>query len=218
MEQQQFSLHVEEQTVRELLEFVALFGPRYRLWQVSTDEARHAVTGQVWTPSALLTHLQHQQDSLVQRGCELVWREVVLQEKNVVVWGVSLLSPERPPEPTPYVIEDMLDVERVYEWLLHRDPVEPVAILQPEVECSTFLATYYRDHGIVQEGQEAYMPMWYAYIELLLHSLDPSEHREAPIAVGAKTLAMWMASISGAFWDGRNGLYDLEDDSLAPTD
>lgn len=219
MNNHQISLHMESQTVHELLGYTALFGPRYRIWEASTEDAGTRQAGQVWTPSALLTHLQQQQDPILASSCTVIESSLLVLKRKEVVWNLLLYTSDSiTTQPTAYVIEDRLDIERVHDWLLQRDLSQPDVVLPPDAERSTFLDVYYQEQGGIQEAptDHDHLPLWVSYVEQLIRSLDPRERRVAPITVGILTLVLWINLIVDVFSDGRVGPYILDDDSQAP--
>jgi hypothetical protein len=145
---------------------------------------------------------------------------MIRASKKVFAWQIRFVTRKasiRPPvDPSPYFIEDRLDLPRVLDWLFQREPKEIVAVLQPGKRLSTFLATYYQDQlGVLPEHlEDARLPVWCDYIESLVYSLDPDEHREQPLLVSAATLVWWISLLVDIFGAGRNDNLQLHDGVL----
>jgi hypothetical protein len=195
------SIDAENRTLQQLLEFTEQFGLRYCIWQEEKS----------YTPSELLAHLKS--DPLLQQVCEVWEADMTRASKKVFAWQIRFVTRNSASDPSPYLIEDRLTIPRVLDWLEQRKPKEIVAILQPGERLSTFLATYYQDQLDVQAEHlsDARLPIWYDYMESLIYSLDPDEHREQPVKISAVTLAYWISLIVDIFGDGRHDNVELDD-------
>lgn len=194
------NIDAENRTLQQLLEFTEQFGPRYCIWQEE----------QSYTPSELLAQLKS--DPRLLKVCE-VWETAMIRaSKEVFAWQIRFVT-RNASDPSPYLIEDRLTIPRVLDWLEQRKPKEIIAVLQPGERFSTFLATYYQNQlGVLPAHlEDARLPIWYDYIESLVYSLDPDEHREQPVKVSAATLAYWISLIVDIFGDGRHDNVELDD-------
>ncbi|GHP00671.1 hypothetical protein KSF_107180 [Reticulibacter mediterranei] len=197
------TIDAEGRTLRQFLEVLEAFGPRYRMW----------LAGQAYTPSELLTRLQHA--PVLRCACEIEASEITVAEDTVFAWHIWLPSTKADGsfDPSLYFAEDLLHPLRVLDWLQQRPPKEIVAVLRPGARLSTFLETYYQGQlGMLPELlDEVYLPMWYAYIEQLISSLDPREPREHTVAISVLTLTCWIELIISVFGDGRYDNVELDD-------
>jgi hypothetical protein len=205
------NIDAEGRTFRQLLEFLDTFGYRYRLRQGQNKAAL--------TPRDLLTRLtrlEENQDSLLERRCEVRDEEAMLAGVAFSVWHVYFISykgrQQQPVRSSPYLIEDLLESDSVLNWLEQQEPDRVIAVLQREARMSTFLEHYFQAvTGFVPKDLAATrLPIWCTYLEDLIFGLNPTGRLEF-VEVCADTLIAWMGEIAEIHSAARHDNINLND-------
>jgi hypothetical protein len=171
--------------------------------------------------------------AVLNQRCEL--RDEIDVQRCTIMWQIWYISEEDVPqvqtcrscsaqhkkkqiryEQSPYVLEDLLDLDRVHHWLKQQPADRIVATCRCDGDqySNTFLEQYYREAiGMVSLPEGIKRPLWVLYLDGLMSGLLP-QGRRLTVQVRAETVSIWLSCICAIHGSAEEIDLNTEEDSF----